>query len=137
SRAPPGSAGCALHPCPFVLEKEQHMKAVEVKNLRKEFVRKDGRKRVRVDALRGLTFEIARGEAIAILGQSASGKSTLVRLLSTLLLPDGGSAHIFGHSIEETRAVRRMVNRVSVEASFFKKMAAVAHVAPGARLLEA
>jgi ABC-2 type transport system ATP-binding protein len=116
-----------------VLEKEQHMKAVEVQNLRKEFVRKDGRKRVRVDALRGLTFEIARGECIAILGQNGSGKSTLVRLLSTLLLPDGGSAHIFGHSIEETRAVRRMVNRVSVEASFFKKMSAVENLAYAAR----
>jgi ABC-2 type transport system ATP-binding protein len=109
------------------------MKAVEVENLRKEFIRKDGRKRVRVDALRGLTFEIARGECIAILGQNGSGKSTLVRLLSTLLLPDGGSARIFGRDISETRAVRRLVNRVSVEASFFKKMSAVENLAYAAR----
>ena len=40
-----------------------------------------------------------RGECVAILGQNGSGKSTLVRLLSTLLLPDGGSAHIFGHDV--------------------------------------
>ena len=109
------------------------MKAVEVQNLRKEFVRKDGRKRVRVDALRGLTFEIARGECIAILGQNGSGKSTLVRLLSTLLLPDGGSAHIFGHDISETRAVRTMVNRVSVEASFFKRLSAAENLGYAAR----
>jgi ABC-2 type transport system ATP-binding protein len=109
------------------------MKAVEVHNLRKEFVRKDGRKRTRVDALRGLTFEIGRGECIAILGQNGSGKSTLVRLLSTLLLPDGGSARIFGHDISETRAVRTMVNRVSVEASFFKKMSATENLAYAAR----
>jgi ABC-2 type transport system ATP-binding protein len=109
------------------------MKAVEVLNLRKEFVRKDGRKRVRVEALRGLSFDIARGECIAILGQNGSGKSTLVRLLSTLLLPDGGSARIFGRDIAETRAVRRMVNRVSVEASFFKKMSAVENLAYAAR----
>ena len=89
------------------------MKALETHNLRKEFVRKDGRKRVRVAALRGITFDLARGECIAILGQNGSGKSTLVRLLSTLLIPDGGSATIFGHDISETRAVRRMVNRVS------------------------
>src|SRR5689334_201731 len=101
------------------------MKAVEVHNLRKEFIRKDGRKRVRLEALRGVTFDIERGECIAILGQNGSGKSTLVRLLSTLLLPDGGSARIFGHEIDETREVRRIVNRVSVEASFFKKMSAV------------
>jgi ABC-2 type transport system ATP-binding protein len=107
--------------------------AVQVENLRKEFIRKDGRKRVRVEALRGVTFEIARGECIAILGQNGSGKSTLVRLLSTLLLPDGGSARIFGRDIDETRAVRRLVNRVSVEASFFKKMSAVENLAYAAR----
>jgi ABC-2 type transport system ATP-binding protein len=109
------------------------MSAVEVLNLRKEFVRKDGRKRVRVAALRGITFSMKRGECIAILGQNGSGKSTLVRLLSTLLLPDGGSARIFGRDISETRAVRRMVNRVSVEASFFKKMSAVENLAYAAR----
>ena len=109
------------------------MNAVEVHNLRKEFVRKDGRKRTRVAALRGVTFEVARGECIAILGQNGSGKSTLVRLLSTLLLPDGGSARIFGHDVSESRAVRTMVNRVSVEASFFKKMSATENLAYAAR----
>jgi len=109
------------------------MKAVEVHNLRKEFVRKDGRKRTRVDALRGITFEVDRGECIAILGQNGSGKSTLVRLLSTLLLPDGGQARVYGHDISETRAVRTMVNRVSVEASFFKKMSATENLAYAAR----
>jgi ABC-2 type transport system ATP-binding protein len=107
--------------------------AVHVENLRKEFVRKDGRKRTRVAALRGITFEMERGECIAILGQNGSGKSTLVRLLSTLLLPDGGCARIFGHDIDETRAVRTMVNRVSVEASFFKKMSATENLAYAAR----
>src|SRR6187455_2601797 len=110
------------------------MNAVEVHNLRKEFVRKDGRKRTRVAALRGLTFEVARGECIAILGPNGSGKSTLVRLLSTLLLPDGGSASVFGHdAVRDTRAVRRLVNRVSVEASFFKKMSAVENLSYAAR----
>jgi ABC-2 type transport system ATP-binding protein len=113
--------------------KEQLMNAVEVHNLRKEFVRKDGRKRTRVAALRGVTFEVARGECIAILGQNGSGKSTLVRLLSTLLLPDGGTARIFGHDVSESRAVRTMVNRVSVEASFFKKMSATENLAYAAR----
>jgi ABC-2 type transport system ATP-binding protein len=75
-----------------------------------------------------------RGECVAILGQNGSGKSTLVRLLSTLLLPDGGSAHIFGHDVfTEARKVRRLVNRVSVEASFFKKMSAAENLAYAAR----
>ena len=111
------------------------MQALEVHNLRKEFVRRDGRrKRRRVTALRGVSFEVARGECVAILGPNGSGKSTLVRLLATLLLPDGGSARVFGHdAFRETRAVRRLVNRVSVEASFFKKMSAVENLSYAAR----
>jgi ABC-2 type transport system ATP-binding protein len=113
--------------------------AVVVENLRKEFVRSDGRSRLRgrrerVEALKGLSFEIARGECVAILGQNGSGKSTLVRLLSTLLLHDGGSAQIFGHDVfRDTRSVRRLVNRVSVEASFFKKMSSAENLAYAAR----
>ncbi|HVM17386.1 MAG TPA: ABC transporter ATP-binding protein [Gaiellaceae bacterium] len=122
--APPGS--------------DQPVPAVEVRELRKEFVRKERRRGVprrrRVAAVKGLTFTIARGECVAILGQNGSGKSTLVRLLSTLLLHDGGSARIFGHDVfTEQRAIRRLVNRVSVEASFFKKMSAAENLKYAAR----
>jgi ABC-2 type transport system ATP-binding protein len=87
-----------------------------------------------VAALKGVDFEIERGECVAILGPNGSGKSTLVRLLSTLLLPDGGEARVFGHdAFRETRVVRRLVNRVSVEASFFKKMSAVENLSYAAR----
>jgi ABC-2 type transport system ATP-binding protein len=112
--------------------------AVAVHELRKEFSlrdRKKGRrgKRKRV-ALDGVTFAMERGETVAILGQNGSGKSTLVRLLSTLLLPDGGSAEVLGHDVvAEHRAVRRVVNRVSVEASFFKKMSASENLSYAAR----
>jgi len=111
--------------------------AVDVRELRKEFRRKDvrrrGGKRTRV-ALDGVSFTLERGETVAILGQNGSGKSTLVRLLSTLLLPDGGSAVVFGHDVvSESRAVRRLVNRVSVEASFFKKMSAAENLGYAAR----
>ncbi|MFL5951403.1 MAG: ABC transporter ATP-binding protein [Gaiellaceae bacterium] len=116
------------------------MVALEVDNLRKEFFRRDatrtrGRKRRRrVAALEDVTFTMERGECVAILGQNGSGKSTLVRLLSTLLLPDGGSATIFGHDVvKDSRAVQRLVNRVSVEASFFKKMSSEENLAYAAR----
>ena len=115
--------------------------AVEVHELRKEFRRKDSRKRgekrgerrSRV-ALDGVSFTMEKGETVAILGQNGSGKSTLVRLLSTLLLPDGGYARILGHDVvADHRAVRRVVNRVSVEASFFKKMSAAENLSYAAR----
>ena len=115
------------------------MPAVVVDELRKEFFRNDGRqglrrRRKRVAALDGVSFEVRRGETVAILGQNGSGKSTLIRLLSTLLLHDGGRARIFGHDVfTETRAVRRLINRVSVEASFFKKMSAVENLSYAAR----
>jgi ABC-2 type transport system ATP-binding protein len=110
------------------------MQALEVHNLRKEFVRRDGRGKRRVAALKRVDFSIERGECVAILGPNGSGKSTLVRLLSTLLLPDGGTATVFGRdAFRDTKAVRRMVNRVSVEASFFKKMSAVENLSYAAR----
>jgi ABC-2 type transport system ATP-binding protein len=114
-------------------------RAVDVALLRKEFRRKaprgaTGPRRRKVEALAGVTFTIARGETVAILGQNGSGKSTLVRVLSTLLLPDGGRATVFGHDVRrDARAVRRLVNRVSVEASFFKKMSAVENLSYAAR----
>src|SRR6188768_1384676 len=112
--------------------------AVEVRDLRKEFrrrsrrkpdesrfKRRNGHRYKSVPALRDVSFTMQRGECVAILGQNGSGKSTLVRLLSTLLLHDGGSARVFGHDVfKDPRPVRKLVNRVSVEASFFKKMSA-------------
>jgi ABC-2 type transport system ATP-binding protein len=111
------------------------MYAVEVDNLRKEFVRREKFVRVRRRvALEDVSFTMERGECVAILGQNGSGKSTLVRLLATLLLHDGGTARVFGHDcFKQTRAVRRLVNRVSVEASFFKKMSAAENLAYAAR----
>jgi ABC-2 type transport system ATP-binding protein len=112
--------------------------AVEVRELRKEFKirdRKKGRfgRKTRV-ALDDVSFTIERGATVAILGQNGSGKSTLVRVLSTLLLPDGGSAEIFGRDVvRDARLVRRLVNRVSVEASFFKKMSSVENLSYAAR----
>jgi ABC-2 type transport system ATP-binding protein len=109
--------------------------AVVVRDLEKVFSRRQGLwHRRRRAALSGVSFAVERGECVAILGQNGSGKSTLVRVLSTLLLPDGGEAHIFGHDVfKEARAVRRLVNRVSVEASFFKKMSAAENLAYAAR----
>jgi ABC-2 type transport system ATP-binding protein len=110
-----------------------------VRALRKTFRRRDraagrfARKRP-WPALADVTFTIARGECVTILGQNGSGKSTLVRLLSTLLIDDGGEARIFGHDVNrEASVIRRLVNRVSVEASFFKKMSAAENLSYAAR----
>jgi ABC-2 type transport system ATP-binding protein len=108
--------------------------AVEVVDLVKQFTRRERGKRVRARALDGVSLTVARGECVAILGQNGSGKSTLVRVLSTLLLHERGTARVFGHDVvRDERAVRRLVNRVSVEASFFKKMSAGENLSYAAR----
>jgi ABC-2 type transport system ATP-binding protein len=111
------------------------MTAVQVSQLSKDFLRREGRlRRRRVSALRDVTFTMERGDCVAILGPNGSGKSTLIRLLATLLLHDGGSARVFGHDVfADPRAVRRLVNRVSVEASFFKKMSSSENLSYAAR----
>jgi ABC-2 type transport system ATP-binding protein len=108
--------------------------AVEVSHLEKRFHRRRGGRRRAFSALSDVSFVIERRECVAVLGQNGSGKSTLVRALSTLLLPDGGHASVFGHDVvREARAVRRLVNRVSVEASFFKRMSATENLSYAAR----
>ncbi len=114
------------------------MTAIRTVDLRKEFVRgkrprRFGR-RPRAVALDDVSIDVERGECVAVLGQNGSGKSTLVRLLATLLLPDGGRAEILGHDVvRDMGAVRRLINRVSVEASFFKKLSAAENLSYAAR----
>ena len=124
-------------PIPVPVE-DRAMPAIHAVDLRKEFRRRErvGRRweTSTCVALAPANFRVERGECVAILGQNGSGKSTLVRLLSTLLLPDGGTARVFGHDIRaDPRAVRRLVNRVSVEASFFKKLSAIENLSYAAR----
>ena len=88
-----------------------------------------------VVAVNGVSFQVGRREVFGILGPNGSGKSTLVRCISTLLLYDAGRITIFGHDVlREERAVKQFINRVSVEASFFKKLSPMENLIYGARL---
>ena len=86
-------------------------------------------------ALDRVSFTVHEGEIFGVLGPNGSGKSTLIRLLATLLLPDDGDITIFDHDVvQEPMAVQRLINRVSVEASFFKKLSPIENLVYGARL---
>jgi ABC-2 type transport system ATP-binding protein len=73
-----------------------------------------------------VSFSVHRGEIYGVLGANGSGKSTLIRIISTLLLPDAGRVTVFGYdAVREPMTVRRLINRVSADPSFFRIMSAV------------
>jgi ABC-2 type transport system ATP-binding protein len=86
-------------------------------------------------AVDDVSLRVVRGEIYGLLGANGSGKSTLIRMFSTLLTPDAGEVRVFGLDIrEDENAVKRLINRVSVEASFFKKLSAMENLVYSARL---
>ena len=92
------------------------------------------RKMVKV-AVDHVSFSVHEAEIFGVLGPNGSGKSTLIRLIATLLLPDAGSIMVFGHDVvRQAMEVQRLINRVSVEASFFKKLSPMENLLYGARL---
>jgi ABC-2 type transport system ATP-binding protein len=82
-----------------------------------------------------VSFEMKEGEIFGVLGPNGGGKSTLIRLISTLLLPDSGQIRVFGFDVtRQPMQVQQRINRVSVEASFFKKLSPLENLLYGARL---
>lgn len=83
------------------------------------------KKKKQVVALDHVSFSISEGEIFGIVGPNGSGKSTLVRILSTLLIPDQGKAYVYGYDVvREYGKIRPLINRVSVDAAFFKGISA-------------
>ena len=94
-----------------------------------------GRKRKPVIAINDVSMRLERGDIHGILGANGSGKSTLIRLVSSLLTLDTGRVEVFGHDIvREETAVKRLINRVSVDAAFFKKLSPMENLSFAARL---
>jgi ABC-2 type transport system ATP-binding protein len=86
-------------------------------------------------ALHALDLEMRAGGITGIIGVNGSGKSTLIRILATLMVPDTGTARVFGHDVvADADAVRRRINRVSVEAAFFKELSPWENLLYAARL---
>ena len=62
-------------------------------------------------AVDGVDLAVPRGSVYGVLGPNGAGKTTTIRMLATLLQPDGGSAHVMGHDIvKEADAVRGVVS---------------------------
>jgi ABC-2 type transport system ATP-binding protein len=66
-----------------------------------------------VEAVRGISFEVADGELFGLLGPNGAGKTTTIKMLITLLLPTGGSARVLGFDVvRDAREVRRRIGYV-------------------------
>ena len=82
-----------------------------------------------------MSLRLERGDIHGVLGANGSGKSTLIRLIAGLLTLDSGRVEVFGHDIERDElAVKRLINRVSVDAAFFKKLSPMENLLFAARL---
>jgi len=79
--------------------------AIEVRDLKKSFGE--------VEAVRGVSFEVAPGEVFGFLGPNGAGKTTTINMLCTLAKPTSGAAFVAGHdSVKERDDVRRNIGLV-------------------------
>jgi phospholipid/cholesterol/gamma-HCH transport system ATP-binding protein len=99
---------------------------VEVSDLRKSFDSNE--------VLRGVSFALARGETLVIMGGSGSGKTVLLRLMAGLIRPDGGRIRVFGRNIEHLTEeallpLRRRMGYVFQGAALFDSLSVHENVA--------
>ncbi len=92
------------------------MPVVEVANIERRYKARTGifrRTSRQVDAVRGISFEVERGELFGLLGPNGAGKTTTIKMLITLLLPSAGSARVLGYDVvQDAVEVRRRVGYV-------------------------
>src|SRR5690242_17644659 len=87
---------------------------IDTRDLRKSFVSRQGREKKSVDAVRGVDLNVAEGEIFGFLGPNGAGKTTTLRMLATLIEPDGGTATIAGADLRaDPGEVRRRIGYVA------------------------
>ncbi|GAB2926508.1 ATP-binding cassette domain-containing protein [Micromonospora polyrhachis] len=87
---------------------------IETRGLRKSFRSRQGKEKKTVDAVRGVDLTVAAGEIFGFLGPNGAGKTTTLRMLATLIEPDGGEAIVAGANLRTDPAeVRRRIGYVA------------------------
>lgn len=89
-------------------------KVIEVHNLKRTYETKKNfwtRKRTKVEAVRGIDFEVKKGEIFGLLGENGAGKTTTIKMMITLLTPTSGECKVLGYdTAREERQVRKRIN---------------------------
>jgi len=76
-----------------------------------------------VEALKGISFEVSKGEIFGIIGPDGAGKTTLFRILTTLLLADSGSASVDGSDVvKDYKQIRRKVGYMPGRFSLYQDL---------------
>jgi ABC-2 type transport system ATP-binding protein len=92
------------------------MAAIEARELRRTYKTSTGvfrRRTLEVEAVRGVSFEVAEGELFGLLGPNGAGKTTTIKMLITLLIPTGGTARVLGLDVvKDSREVRKRIGYV-------------------------
>lgn len=87
---------------------------IEVRDLRREYTTYKGalrKKKEIVEAVRGISFTVNKGEIFGLLGQNGAGKTTTIKMLTTLLAPTSGVCKVFGYdSFGQEKQIRRRIN---------------------------
>ena len=87
-----------------------------------------------VEALRGVSLEIRRGEYFSLLGPSGCGKTTLLRIIAGLDTPDSGTLHLHGRDARDIPAHQRATNTVFQSYALFPHLSVRENVAFGLRM---
>lgn len=96
-----------------------NMKAVVVNDIVKNY----GTPKQPVTALKGVSFEVQKGELFGLIGPDGAGKTSLFRILTTLLLPDGGSATVDGYDVvKDFKAIRKQVGYMPGRFSLYQDL---------------
>src|SRR3989454_8541734 len=92
------------------------MAVVEALDLHRTYKTHTGtirRKTKEIEAVRGISFSVERGELFGLLGPNGAGKTTTIKMLITLLLPTSGQARVLGHDVvDDAREVRKRIGYV-------------------------
>ncbi|BCB85244.1 ATP-binding cassette domain-containing protein [Phytohabitans suffuscus] len=98
---------------------------IETKGLRKSFRSRQGRETKTVEAVRGVDLFVGEGEIFGFLGPNGAGKTTTLRMLATLIEPDGGEATIAGADLRRNPGeVRRRIGYVAQGGSTWDEVSA-------------
>src|SRR5690242_1395341 len=95
------------------------MSAVTVHSLVKRY--KNGKETI--EAVQGVSFDVGNGELFGIIGPDGAGKTSIFRMLTTLLLPDGGNAAVDGADIvKDYKSIRRKVGYMPGRFSLYQDL---------------